>query len=316
MNGCLLFLFLLIVPPGATRGAQDAARPQVPTPEPIRVNVDLVVLHASVQNRSRTAVSGLRKEDFEVYEEQVRQDIVSFSREDIPVTVGLVVDNSGSMGPKYSEVVTAALTFARSSHPQDELFVVYFNEKVFFGLPAETPFTDKASELRAALAGIKADGMTALYDAMAAALGHLNNGKWEKKVLIVLSDGADNASKFDLNRILTMATQSEAIIYTVALFEQGDPDGNPRVLKRIAKATGGEAFLPESVKNIVAISEQIARDIRSQYTLTYIPTNPRQDGSFRKIQVKAKTPEYGRLTVRTRAGYYARQQSAPAARQP
>jgi Ca-activated chloride channel family protein len=304
-NRCLVALLLLVVLPSVARPPHygPLQQPRQSEQDAIRVNVDLVVLHATVQNRNRALVSGLGKEDFQVYEDGVLQQISSFSHEDIPVTVGLVVDNSGSMGPKHPEVTAAALAFARSSHPADQMFVIHFNEKVSFGLPAGRPFTDKEAELQVALSRIKADGMTALYDAVAAALEHLNKGNQDKKVLIVISDGADNASKHNLAQIMAMAAQSDAIIYTIGLFEEGDPDRNPGVLKRLAKATGGEAFLPQSLKRVVPICEQIARDIRNQYTISYVPTNTRQDGAYRAIQMKAGAPGHGRLIVRTRAGY-------------
>jgi VWFA-related protein len=264
-----------------------------------------VVLHATVQNHKGILVSGLGKDNFQVYEDGVLQQIDYFSHEDIPVTVGLVVDNSGSMGSKRSDVIAAALAFARSSNPQDQMFVVNFNEHVSFGLPDNTPFTDQVVELEVALSRIKADGETALYDGVAVALEHLKKGNRDKKVLIVVSDGGDNASKHNLGQVMAMAGQSDAIIYTLGLFDEDDPDKNPGVLKQLAKATGGEAFLPESLKEVVPICEQIAHDIRNQYTLAYAPANRKQDGAYRAIAVKAGSPGRGRLFVRTRAGYYA-----------
>ena len=155
-----------------------------------------------------------------------------------------MVDNSGTMRPKRPEVIAAALAFARSSNPEDQMFVVHFNENVSFGLPDNMPFTDKVDQLELALSRIAADGMTALYDAVAAALDHLKQGNRDKKVLIVISDGGDNASKQKLDQIMAMAGQSDAIIYTIGIFDANDPDRNPRALKQLAKATGGEAFLP------------------------------------------------------------------------
>jgi Ca-activated chloride channel family protein len=269
------------------------------------VKVGMVVLHATVLDSKGILVSGLDRENFQVFEDGVLQKIDSFSHEDIPVTVGLVVDNSGSMGPKRSEVIAAALAFARSSNPQDQMFVINFNEKVSFGLPDDTPFTDEADQLRAAMSRIAADGMTALYDALAAALERLKKGNRDKKVLIVISDGGDNASTRKLSQIMAMARQSDAIIYTIGLFDEDDPDKNPGALKQLAKATGGESFLPESVKDAVPVCERIARDIRNQYTIAYIPANGKQDGTYRAIQVKAGAPGRGRLVVRTRSGYYA-----------
>ncbi len=273
-------------------------------PFTVRVNVDMVVLHASVRNRKGILVSGLEKDNFQVYEDGVPQQIKYFSHEDIPVTVGLVVDNSGSMRPKRPEVIAAALAFARSSNPEDQMFVVTFNERVSFGLPRGQPFTDKAVQLEAALSRIAADGMTALYDGLAAGLEHLKKGNSEKKVLLVISDGGDNASRHSLAEVMTLAGQPDAIIYTIGLFDPQDPDRNPRVLKQLAKATGGEAFLPSSIREVIPICQGIARDIRNQYTIVYVPTNKKPDGTYRVIQVNAGAKDHGRLLVRTRAGYY------------
>jgi len=274
-------------------------------PYTIKVSVGLVVLHATVQNHRGNLVSGLDQNDFQVYENGVLQKIRYFSHEDIPVTAGLVIDNSGSMGPKVSEVISAALAFARSSNPHDQMFVVNFDEHVRFALPDHTPFTDQTAQLQVALSRIKADGETALYDAIAAGLEHLKSGNRDKKVLIVISDGGDDASKEKLKQVLAMARQSDAIIYTLGIFDQNDPDKNPHVLKQLARETGGEAFLPESLSQVVPICEQIARDIRNQYTIAYIPTDRKLDGTYRAIQVKAEAPHRERLFVRTRAGYTA-----------
>jgi Ca-activated chloride channel family protein len=304
-----LFFFLIVLP-GFSQPRESWQSPPRPNnqgdnQDTIKINVDLVVLHATVQNHKGIPVSGLGKENFEVYEDGVLQEIESFSHEDIPVTVGLVIDNSGSMRPKRTEVITAALAFARASNTKDQIFVVNFNEHVSFGLPANTPFTDKTAQLEFALSKVAADGMTALYDAVAAALDHLRKGNRDKQALIVISDGADNASRHNLARIMTLARQSEAIIYTIGIYDRDDPDRNPGLLKQLAKATGGEAFLQGSVKDVVPICERIARDIRNQYTITYIPTNINYDGKYRVIEVKARAPDRGRLRVRARAGYYA-----------
>jgi Ca-activated chloride channel homolog len=310
---CLAVFFFLVFLPNLVWPQEDSpSQSQQRTPYTINVSVDLVVLYATVQNSRGNLVSGLGKDDFQVYEDGVLQEIRSFSHEDIPVTVGLVVDNSGSMRPKRPEVIAAALAFARSSNPEDQMFVVSFNEHVWFGLPAGMLFTDKAVLLETALSRIATSGMTALYDAVAAGLDHLKKGNRDKKVLIVVSDGGDNASKDRLAGTMAMAGQSNAIIYTIGLFDADDPDQNPRVLKQFAHATGGEAFLPGSVTDVIPICERIARDIRNQYSVVYIPTNKRQDGTYRVIQVKAGAPDHGRLSVRTRAGYYAPLKPLPA----
>jgi VWFA-related protein len=270
-----------------------------------QVNVDQVVLHATVLNRRGAPVSGLGKDNFQIYEDGVLQETRYFSHDDVPVEVGLIIDNSGSMRPKRPEVIAAALAFARSSNAQDQIFVVHFNEKVSFGLPEGIPFTDKVPELEVALSGISADGETALYDAVAAGLDHLKQGNRDKKVLIVISDGADNASKHTKAQILAMAGQSDAVLYTIGLRDESDPDQHFGVLKELAKAAGGEAFQPQTLEDVVPICERIAQDIRSQYTLAYLPTNRKQDGSYRAVQVKANAPERGRMSVRTRTGYFA-----------
>jgi VWFA-related protein len=285
-------------------------------PYKISVNVSSVVLHATVENHKGAPVSGLGKDAFQVCEDGAPQQIEFYSHEDIPVTVGLVLDNSGSMGPKRDEVIAAAMAFARSSNPQDQMFVVNFNEHVSLGLPVSVPFTDQTAQLQLALSRFHADGKTALYDALAMALEHLKQGNRDKKVLIVVSDGGDNASKHTQGQILALAGQSDAIIYTIGIYTDEDPDQKPGALRQLSKATGGEAFFPRTVPEVVPLCERIAHDIREQYTLAYTPTNRKPDGAYRVIQVKALAPGYGRLTVRTRAGYYAPSQpqlSAPTA---
>jgi VWFA-related protein len=271
----------------------------------------MVILRATAQDRKNVLVSGLGKDDFQVYEDGALQTIKSFSHEDIPVAVGLVIDNSGSMMPKRADVIAAALAFARSSNPQDQMFVVNFNEKVWFGLPDNIPFTGEVPQLEVVLSRMKPDGETALYDAIAVALEHLKKGSRDKKVLIVISDGGDNASKHKLAEVMALVGQSDAIVYTIGIFDDQDPDRDPRVLNRLAKNTGGEAFLPESLKDVAPICERIAHDIRNQYTIAYVPTNRSRDGSYRSIQVKASERGRRRLLVRTRTGYF-----APSAVQP
>lgn len=272
-------------------------------PSQIKVFVGLVVLHATVQNHRGVAVSGLEKGDFQVFEDGVLQRVEVFSHEDIPVTVGLIVDNSGSMKPKRAEVVAAASTFARASNPADQMFVVNFNEKVTFGLPEGTLFTDQAAPLEVALTRTPTAGKTALYDAISAGFEHLKRGDRDKKVLIVISDGGDNASSSNLKEIMRLAARSNTIIYTIGLFDETDNDRNPQVLKELARDTGGEAYMPESVSEVVPLCARIARDIRNQYTIAYAPTNGAQDGAHRTILVKASARGQGRLTVRTRTGY-------------
>jgi Ca-activated chloride channel homolog len=270
----------------------------------IRTNVDLVVLQATVRDHKGAPVPGLLKENFQVYEDKAPQQIESFSHEDVPVTVGLVVDNSGSMRPKRTDVIAAAMAFVRSSNPADQIFVVNFNEHVSLGLPAALPFTNNAAQLETALSRNAISGMTALYDAIATGLEQLQKGKWDKKVLIVVSDGGDNASKRKLAQVLSMVNQSNAVIYTLGIFDETDEDRNPRVLSQLSRASGGEAFFPKTLQEILPICEQVAQEIRSQYSIAFVPTNRKQDGAYRTIDVKAFAPSGGRrLSVITRAGF-------------
>jgi Ca-activated chloride channel family protein len=271
----------------------------------ISVDVALVVLPATVTDRQGGFVSNLGEQDFEVYENGVPQRIQLFRSEDIPVTVGLVVDQSTSMIRKLADVSAAARSFVRSSNRDDEMFVVNFNEKVSLGLPRSIRFTNNAVYLQNAIVTRPAGGQTALYDAIAKALEELQAGSRDKKVLIVVSDGGDNASAHSLAQVTKLAEQSSAVIYTIGVFDEEDEDRNPGVLKRLAQATGGEAFLPKQLSEVAPICERIARDIRHQYTIGYIPTNLARDGTHRAIRVVAQAKGHDKLSVRTRTGYIA-----------
>ncbi|MGD0012975.1 MAG: VWA domain-containing protein [Bryobacteraceae bacterium] len=277
----------------------------------ISVDVALVVLHAAVSDRQGGFVSNLGQQDFEVYEDGVPQHIRLFRNEDVPVTVGLVVDHSTTMRPKLEEVAAAARTFVRSSNRQDEMFVVNFNEIVSLGLPGRIRFTDSTAELENAITTAPTGGKTALYDAIAKALEELQASSRDKKVLIVVSDGGDNASARSLDQVMKLAEQSSVVIYTVGLFDEQDPDRNPAVLKRLAQATGGEAFLPDQLSEVVTICKRIARDIRHQYIIGYVPTNAARDGAHRTIRVVAQAAGHGKLLVRTRTGYIAGAEARP-----
>lgn len=298
--------FFLIVPGGhAQSQAAVVHNDQAPGSYRISVDVDLVVLPATVQDRQGVRVSDLHANDFEVFEDRVPQRIRLFRHEDIPVTVGLVVDHSGSMHPKLAEVTTGARTFVRSSNAEDQMFVVNFNETVSLGLPDAIGFTTSAEELEHAISRAPAAGETALYDAIVQALARLQAASRDKKVLVVISDGVDNASAHSLAQVLEMAARSSAIIYTVGLFAPDDQDANPRVLHRLAEATGGEAFFPGELSDVVAICERIAHDIRNQYTIGYVSSNVKRDGVYRTVRVAVQAPGYGKLFVRTRPAYVA-----------
>ncbi|MCL5744430.1 MAG: VWA domain-containing protein, partial [Acidobacteria bacterium] len=250
-------------------------------------------------------VSGLRKENFRVLENGAPQDVRILQYEDVPVAVGLIVDNSASMSRRTKEVTAAALAFARSSNPRDEMFVVNFNERSSFGLPDTELFSASTQELDQALNGVPASGKTALYDAIELGLTHLKKATLDKKVLVVISDGGDNASHHTLGQVLESAGRSNAIIYTVGLFDEYDNDRNPGVLRNIARVTGGEAFLPHETSKVVPICRRIAEDIRTQYTIGYAPSNQKLDNTYRTIAVTATGQHGEKLLVRARSGYFA-----------
>jgi Ca-activated chloride channel family protein len=278
----------------------------IATPQ-ISVDVNLVVLNPVVRDRKGQFASDLREGDFQVYEDGVRQSIKLFRHEDIPVTVGLVVDHSGSMKPKLADVVTATRTFVQSSRPDDRMFVVNFNEKVTNekvtpGLGSNLP-GNRSEGLALAISGMPAAGKTALYDATIEAFRQLHAGGPEKKVLIVISDGGDNASSNTLGAVLKTAEESSVLVYTIGIFDGDDDDKNPRVLTRLSRATGGEAFFPRERSEVAGICESIARDIRNQYTIGYVSGNSARTGAWRSIRLTAAAAGHGKLQVRTRSGY-------------
>jgi len=280
------------------------AQDSTPTSEfRISTDVELVLLDVSVKQVKGGYASGLTKEEFQVYESGAPQRITEFASVDVPVTVGLVFDDSGSMQTKRPDVITAGLVFIAASNPQDQIFVVNFNDKVRRGLPESVPFTDDINLLRTALSRDPAQGQTALYDAVAFALQHLESGRRDKKTLVIVSDGGDNVSSHSLKELMQLVQESRATIYTVGIFEPDDPDRNPQVLERIARVSGGESFIPGELDKVVPICKQIAKDIRNRYTIGYIPDHGGNKTALRKIHVVATAPDRGKLIVRTRASY-------------
>lgn len=295
----------LLLASGCLAVAQVQAPKNAPDSDPFRISVDvsLVLLQATVRDRAGHTVMDLNQGDFSVFEDGVPQKIRLFRHEDTPVTVGLVIDHSGSMRQKLPDVTAAAQAFVTSSNPDDRLFVVNFNDDVSLGLPAGTPFSHNAQELGKAIGDAPAIGRTALYDAIAEALQRLRQSSHDKKVLIVISDGGDNASTANLNRVLNLTEQSNAMIYTIGIFDPEDPDQNPKVLRRLAQESGGEAFFPEKLSETIAICKRIARDIRDQYTIGYSSTNAAPGEIYHKIRLTASEHDNRKLFVRTRAGY-------------
>lgn len=284
------------------RQADGVSVSQVPT---LKANTDLVVLHVAVLDGKSRFVAGIPEDRFKIYEDGVPQTIRIFTNEDRTTTIGLVIDNSGSMQNKRADVMTAGLAFARASNPLDEFFVVHFNERVWVGVPEGAPVMRGPEVLTEALSHIGAYGRTALYDAVERGLQHLSGANNSHRVLVIVSDGGDNASAMSFERLLQHAQQTNTVIYTIGLFDEASRDRNPRMLKELAAATGGEAFLPGSVRGATAVLERIASDIRSTYLVGYEPTNAIRDGKYRKVQVVVDDAGLGKLKVRARAGYLA-----------
>lgn len=274
----------------------------------ISVKTELVLLPVRVTDAHGDFVSGLSQDNFQVYEDGRQQKIAVFQRGDTPVTVGLVVDHSRSMGPELPQVAAAASAFAQSSNPEDEMFVVDFNDEVWFQLLDGKPFTNDPAELEKAVSAVSARGRTSLYDAVAEGLNHLRFGQWDKKALVIVSDGGDNASRHTYSQVLAMAQRSQTLIYSIGLGDSLDQDENPDALKRLCKNTGGIAYFPGSETHVRDISMQIARDLREQYTLGFAPEGTNNDHSFRKIEVKVSAPGRGKLHVRSRPGYFGGQE--------
>ncbi|HEX3702621.1 MAG TPA: VWA domain-containing protein [Vicinamibacterales bacterium] len=285
--------------------ARPGVRAQEPAPKPSfhSASTELVVLPVTVTDTKGRFISDLARDRFTVYDNDRRQEMALFTNEDTPVTVGLVVDNSGSMRPKVGEVVAASLAFARISNPQDELFTLEFSDDVQDANPGRQLLADDVESLRTSLTASLPDGRTALYDALIAGLDRVNAGNRARRVLILISDGGDNASTATLAEVLARARASNVTIYTIGLFDSDDRDSNPRVLKSIAQTTGGERFLPASPGPLLTACERIAREIRSGYTIGYAP--PDRDGRYHRVRVEVARGDGPKMITRTRPGYFA-----------
>ena len=279
----------------------------------IRKDVDEVLLHATVVDDRQHIVTNLDRNAFTVFEDGKPQSIVSFRHEDIPVAMGIVIDNSGSMREKRAKVNQAALNLVRSSNPQDEVFVVNFNDEYYL----DQDFTNDLLKLKDALEKIDAKGGTALYEAVVASADHLKrNARLERKVLFVVTDGEDNASRETLEQaVKQLQEENGPSVYAIGILGDEDhPKRARRALEIIAQRTGGLAFFPKTLDEVDEISRQVAHDIRNQYTIGYKPTNPKESGGFRTIRVEAKAKGHGKLMVRTKSGYYAGSQPAAGAK--
>jgi Ca-activated chloride channel family protein len=297
-------------PPGIPVQTQQPPPPgQVPNTQgsAIKVEVNLVVLHTTVVDDRGKFADGLKQENFRVFEDKVEQKLAVFKREDVPVSMGLVIDNSGSMRDKRPRVNEAALTLVQASNPQDEAFVVNFNDDYYLDLDKD--FSSSVPELKEALERIDSRGSTALYDAIIGSLDHLKKAHKDKRVLLVVTDGEDNTSRNSLEKAIREIQKTDTVIYTIGLLSEEKGKAKTKAkkaLKEIADASGGLAYFPENVEDVHNICDQVAHDIRNQYILAYYPTNTRRDGTYRAVGVEVIPPRgRGKLSARTRNGYYA-----------
>jgi len=328
---CLVFLLICPLVAWAQASPQNGAEPANPPAESksssapsqdnndskvdeqgtfvIRKDVDEVMLHATVVDDHQHIITNLDKSAFTVYEDGKPQNIISFHHIDIPVAIGIVIDNSGSMREKRAKVNQAALNLVRSSNPKDEVFVVNFNDEQYL----DQDFTNNLRKLKEALDKIDARGGTALYDAVVASGDHLKqNGRLEKKVLFVVTDGEDNASNETLEQAVKQLQQENSpAIYAIGILgDEEHPRRARKALEILCQRTGGIAFFPKTLDEVDAISRTIANDIRNQYAIGYKPSTPKGAGGFRQVRVEAKAKGHGKLVVRTKSGYYAGTQTA------
>ena len=275
----------------------------------LRRDVEEVVLNATVLDDHNKLVMNLTKPDFTVSEDGVPQNIISFLHEDIPVSMGILVDNSGSMRDKRQAVNSAALDLVKASNRDDEAFIVNFSDEAYI----DQDFTSDIGKLRDGLAHIDSKGGTALYDAVVASADQLAKGaKRPKQVLLVITDGEDNASVMSLEQTIQRIQALQGpVVYSIGLLFKGDDSGREarrakRALQMLSSETGGVAFFPKGLNEVDEIAAEVARDIRSQYTIGYHSTKPASLGGYRLVKVEAHASGYGKLIVRTRTGYYPR----------
>jgi VWFA-related protein len=279
---------------------QLASEDEVPV---FRSDTRLVVVHASVLDKNGKLITSVPQSAFKVFENGQEQPIKLFRREDIPVSMGIIIDNSGSMRDKRSKVAAAALALVRESNPQDEVFIVDFNDAPYL----DQPFTSDIKKMEETLDKIDSRGGTAMRDAISLSIDYAKeNGKKDKKVLLVVTDGNDNSSDETLEQLVRKAQKTEVLIYCIGLLSEEEPRearSAKRALKALAEASGGLDYYPKDLADVERITPEVAKEIRNQYTLAYSPSNQNLDGTFRKIQVTVNG--YGHPTVRTRNGYYA-----------
>jgi VWFA-related protein len=273
-----------------------------PAPFVMSVNSDFMELHVSVVDERDRNVVGLTKENFNITENGISQPVTIFKHEDIPVSLGLVIDNSRSIEPRKARLDAATLSFVRQSHPEDESFVVHFD----FDARLERDFTTRISDLEETLAASKPFGQTAIYDALMLSLDHMEKAKHQKKALLLVTDGLDNVSHTSFRQVLEAVKHSRVEIIVVGLLSAAEGAKAEATLTQIANASGGHAYFPDDVDQARAMMEKAAHDLRTQYTIGYVPSDPAHDGSWRSVRVEI-TPPVGskdKLNADYRHGYY------------
>jgi Ca-activated chloride channel homolog len=287
----------------ALYGQAKPAEPQDPGEAVFTSDTRLVPLNVTVTDKNGHLVTNLTRSAFTITENGVPQFMKDFKHEDVPISLGLIIDNSGSMREKRQAVESAALTLVRDSNPQDEAFVVNFNDEAYL----DTDFTSDIKMLEQGLSKIDSRGGTAMRDAIRMSIDHLRKkAKRDKKVILVVTDGNDNASVVSLETLVREAQQNDVLVYAIGLLteeERKEAAKAKRALNLLVESTGGQVFYPKAVTEVEQIAHELAHDIRNQYTITYSPTNTSLDGSFRQIKVSIKAP--GNPIARTRLGYYA-----------
>jgi VWFA-related protein len=268
--------------------------------------VEEVVVHATVVDDKQRMITNLDRAAFTVFEDGKPQAITSFRHEDIPVAMGIVIDNSGSMREKREKVNKAALNLVRASNAQDEVFVVNFSDEYYL----DQPFTNNINLLKEALEKYETRGGTALYDAVVASADELRkHARLQKRVLFVVTDGEDTASRESLEQaVRRLSEENGPAVYAIGLLGEEKQKRARRALETMAERTGGISFFPKTLDDVDAISRTVAHDIRNQYTIGYKPSTPKNVGGYRTIKVEARAHGYRKLTVRTRSGYYASQE--------
>src|SRR5438132_10025752 len=272
--------------------AQDKSQPQKSDKDKgytLSVETLEVQLPISVLDKEGRPVNGLTKDHFQIFEDKIQQTIKTFKHEDIPLSIGLIIDNSGSMRNKRERVNSAALSFVRESNPDDETFIVNFDDSAYL----EQDFTGSIGDLIDALDNIDARGETALYDAVYLSAEHVKAGKKDKKALLLITDGEDNVSKYGISKVFEALKQSKVTLYAIGLLEENDQRGGlfkkppskkaKEDLVKFAEITGGQAFFPKNLDEVDRIVKDIAHDIRNHYTISYSPTNTNPDGKWREI---------------------------------